>query len=988
MELTVAQRRTRTLPKQRKVVREKRPSGFWRIALIVLTVCVALAASGASAWAYNYLKQDLGWYTGNPNAQSFTISTSGELHAFSALVNGDAKDTNGDLIAPVSFEGKTVVMASGLNLFGQEFTPIGTAEHPFAGTFEGKVISRLSITGVAGTNNVGLFGVTAPTATIRGVQLSQNSLISLSVSDPAQHMDNIGAVVGLSNGRIENCSSAARLVINHTVVEGLTTIPANNIGGVVGTAKQGMVDCSATGSLEFRSSALVFVDAANAGIYTIGKNIGGVAGSVNGSLTNSHNSSSMLLITSGTGGSDRFGISVQAKTVGVGGVAGYADGNVDGCSNSGTILSSTNPNATFEKLGAQDEPQETLEAKGGADGCGGVIGLYRAEMGVGSMTGGGSDGGGFGQPLITLSNCSNTGSIAGLHAVGGVVGVAGNDTLITRCTNGVAGDISFGFVRTTRWNKAATGGIAGQTFGDVSWSRNHGLIDNTGAAYYTAGIVGMLLDTRFQPRDPEIYSCYNTGIIYGSSSVRSGAIVGENNGYIHDNVFLYGSINSQNGYTDAQLNANSRASGTDNLGMINNTSVVYETSRQATEKGGLWIKSGEAIAILNTLSASFDWQDYYFISNSVNNGYPVLNGEASSEGAVDLSQVVATIKLHKQARYSSSYNPAPVLKVSIVVDGQTIELIDGADFRVLPDPEALDSNGVCKGITSGVTPYTARIEGIGSYTGSPATTVSYGIDKGKLSECLVMVKGQTYNGEPQNDPAVTVLDGRGLPVPAENYSYVINNGQDCVNFAMVGYPVVVTANENGNYDGEARGIYHIVQASLFADCDVIGIYLDSYTVGGVLREKSVWYFDEEESDIYEVKPILDNDGEFQWTEQGLILVEGMQEYASTDGRVLTRATPLRTDANGQPVYGDLEVDYTGKAIQPKTIAVLHEGELVMPQSSSGGISTGDYITQYGHNEDATIRLMPRNVNATHDESQPEASILISARAVGSYSNFS
>jgi hypothetical protein len=992
----------------------KKRRSLWTLLVIAITV-VALIAGSSLVWAYNYNNtKDLSWYLGKESAAEFTISTAGQLHAFSALVNGDAEDATGSKLAAADFAGKTVKLANGLSLWDKEFTPIGTDEHPFAGTFDGQgyVLSKFKITTPKyGLSNVGLFGYTSTTAMITGLSLTENNNIILQSSDPTVAFNNIGTIVGNNNGTISNCSSAAYLSITHTATGDadapLKAPVATNIGGVIGASSGVVSGIHRSGKLEFVTPANAFTDPNNSEktISSVAEHIGGVIGSTTADISATTNAGTLYVITSGSAGKDRFGSAVDSKAVSVGGVVGSSTGNILNTSNSGSLFTSANPTevgnpqASFDKLGKGDTV--AAQSNGGADGIGGIVGTLRAAPLSGMDTSGKDDGMASGAPNLRVSDCTNTGFINGLHAVGGIVGAAGTNTTITRCVNGVAGDLQLGHVRSTRWNKAATGGIAGQSFGIVSYSRNHAQVENTKTGYYTAGIVGMALKYDAQPQRSEIFACYNTGNIFCggvSASFREGGIVGSNDAYVHDNTFLFGTVSTHiAGGSDAQKLAKSLAVGAD-FGVVQNTTVAYETQKAALDAKGVWIKSGEAVAILNTLAPVNDWNSYYFISKNVNNGYPILNGEAPSDGALDLSVLATTITLQKHAPYTAAYNPMPTLKVSVVIDGKTVELINGADFRVIADPTALnDETGVCKGITDGEAKYQAGIMGIGDYTGSPSTKVAYGISKGVFSECTVVAANAPWTGDNQNKPDVVVLDASGAIVPATDYDVVVNGDEPC--YDRKAYPVEAIAKPTSNYEGVAQGTYNIVNVSLYSDCDTVGIYLEDFYQDGKYVDNAVWYFDEEKSDIYQVIPELDANGDLQWIDDkesdyyGLIQVKGMEKYQTDDGRELMRATPHpdHVDEQGAPIYGDMQVDFTGTNIQPKPIAVLHNGRLLEGISSdkltSANRDSIDYAWAYARFGDNSMRPGGANINATTNAEQPEASVVVYGNADKCYSNY-
>ena len=86
---------------------------------------------------------------------TYAVSTASELAWIAGVVNGTITRAEGD-----DFKGKTIVLMEDIDLDNKEWTPIGTAENPFKGTFDayGNTIKNLVITG--NNSNVGLFGFT------------------------------------------------------------------------------------------------------------------------------------------------------------------------------------------------------------------------------------------------------------------------------------------------------------------------------------------------------------------------------------------------------------------------------------------------------------------------------------------------------------------------------------------------------------------------------------------------------------------------------------------------------------------------------------------------------------------------------------------------------------------------------------------------------------------------------------------------------------
>ena len=87
---------------------------------------------------------------------TYIVDSGSDLAWLANIVNGTSSRANGD-----SFAGKTFSLTNDINLDGQEWTPIGTSDNPFKGTFDGAghTISGLVISG-EGKSNIGLFGFT------------------------------------------------------------------------------------------------------------------------------------------------------------------------------------------------------------------------------------------------------------------------------------------------------------------------------------------------------------------------------------------------------------------------------------------------------------------------------------------------------------------------------------------------------------------------------------------------------------------------------------------------------------------------------------------------------------------------------------------------------------------------------------------------------------------------------------------------------------
>lgn len=170
---------------------------------------------------------------------SYTVTSADGLMNIAKLVNGGKTDIN-------------ITLDSDIDLTGKDWTPIGTDyDNSYKGTFDG---GGHTITGLTFTTNdeyAGLFGYLNRAGTVKnvvmeGVQITSNQIYGGS----------IGGVVGSSRGTIENCSVSGS--ISGTVY----------VGGVVGVQIGGSITgCSSSATVKG------MVD------------VGGVAGQTNSSAT-------------------------------------------------------------------------------------------------------------------------------------------------------------------------------------------------------------------------------------------------------------------------------------------------------------------------------------------------------------------------------------------------------------------------------------------------------------------------------------------------------------------------------------------------------------------------------------------------------------------------------------------------------------------------------------------------------------------------------
>ncbi len=207
-------------------------------------------------------------------------------------------------------------------LGGGSWTPIGTENVPFTGTFDG---NGHSITGLyinnADSDNQGLFGYMSGTnSAVRNLTVSG----TVSVSGIVRY---VGGVVGWNNGGIiENCSYTGS-VSGYGVIGGVV---GDNNGGTVEkcTAENGSVsgDNNVGGVVGYNSSGGTVTNCYNTGtVNGSSQYVGGVVGSSGSTVTNCYNT--------GT---------VKGSAYIVGGVVGGIPyGTVENCYNTGTVNGSS-----------------------------------------------------------------------------------------------------------------------------------------------------------------------------------------------------------------------------------------------------------------------------------------------------------------------------------------------------------------------------------------------------------------------------------------------------------------------------------------------------------------------------------------------------------------------------------------------------------------------------------------------------------------------
>ena len=331
------------------------------------------------------------WYTDNPDAVEFIISTAEELAYLAAVVNSGTD----------YFEGKSVTLKNDIDLSAYEnWTPIGAgyingAQRYFKGLFDGAehVISGLQINSTDGAK--GLFGTVDKTGTVKNVIIKDCTILGGTYT---------GGLTGHINGIIENCQVSGSIegtqygscyggiagyVNNSGIIRGshstVSISAASSIGGIAG----------------YMNNGGLIQDCWNSGVIIASRDaVGGIAGYVNGAsrVQGCYNSADVSTVSGAIGG--------IAGNLSNGIVEDcYSTGKVTGVANSGGIAGSMGANSTIRNcytIGALDAGASVF--------AGGIVG------GAGSGT---------------VANCAalNPSIIVGNSNVGRIAGYTSNAKL-------------------------------------------------------------------------------------------------------------------------------------------------------------------------------------------------------------------------------------------------------------------------------------------------------------------------------------------------------------------------------------------------------------------------------------------------------------------------------------------------------------------------------------------------------------------------------
>ena len=262
---------------------------------------------------------------GDGKTEPYQIGTAAELYWFAGLVNGTLTGVEKDASANAKLMNNITVNEGVLDankdlVSGKDFipwTPIGTSDVPYTGTFDGK---GYTISGLYFNNPtsyyVGLFGCIGANGKISNVGVLDSYFQFRALG---------GGVCGMNkNGELQNCSNSSTVICNMQ----------DGTGGVCGYNSKGTVrDCKNTGSVRGKAtlggvcgvnSYGTITNCFNEGTVSVtvtSANVGGVCGNnYSGTIKCSYNTAS---------------VSGQSYVGGVSGANYY--GTITNCFNKGTV---------------------------------------------------------------------------------------------------------------------------------------------------------------------------------------------------------------------------------------------------------------------------------------------------------------------------------------------------------------------------------------------------------------------------------------------------------------------------------------------------------------------------------------------------------------------------------------------------------------------------------------------------------------------------
>ncbi len=440
---------------------------------------------------------DVSWYLADTTAAIWTIDTANALHGVAVLVSSG-----------ITFDGKTIRLSGDIDMEDAEWTPIGTADAPFAGTFDGDyhTISNIKLESSSSTYQ-GLFGYTSQTAVIEKVTID----LTLTATADAVY---VGGIVAYNQGEI-----------SAVTMEGSVT------GGSNATHVAGIAAYN-TGTITVAQNSAAVQGAYSAAVSGSHVYIAGIAAHTTGVLDQSENS-----------GAVTWTVALASSVTGIyiGGIAGLADAEITDCYNSGTLNgtstgggSNSNTGYTARIGGVVGSTAQSVLRSGNGGGITATVGHTYYDVG-----------GIAGYAVAELTDCYNTAAIdaassisASYLYVGGIVGYLYTGGQVTNARNN--GTIAPTGTSGTKY----AGGIAGYIYTGTAVFRSFNTASVTlltGGTAYAGGIVGYVYASTSLP--VTICNSYNLGAVTGPTANNTGGIAGTASAAAA--LYLYNSYTSE-----------------------------------------------------------------------------------------------------------------------------------------------------------------------------------------------------------------------------------------------------------------------------------------------------------------------------------------------------------------------------------------------------------------------------------------------------------
>ena len=275
---------------------------------------------------------DTAWYTKEPNAKEFYISTAAELYGLSEVSKTESTGFKGKTIYLTDDitvnRGSARAWADGEAESANSWTPISLTGTAFNGTFDGQGYTISGICTETTTARVGLFAETGKDAVIRNFRLANSYFAYVGTSTA---VTNVGSITGIGKGTFDTIYSDA-------IVGNTSKCTGGLIGQVMGNCTHKIQNCWFDGH-----------------VFGALNNIGGLVGYITGVTTQTVTIENCL----NSGRVERtqeYTESTSDKTAKIGGFVGYYGGSnmlyIQNCVDTGTIVLHATGNITIGNVGS------------------------------------------------------------------------------------------------------------------------------------------------------------------------------------------------------------------------------------------------------------------------------------------------------------------------------------------------------------------------------------------------------------------------------------------------------------------------------------------------------------------------------------------------------------------------------------------------------------------------------------------------------------